>query len=317
MLPPFNQLGQLLPPRPPQPPQPPQPPLPPLPPPLPPPPSPPNHVGEQGGPWDSVSLDPAFFPALQTTLPMTAVYIKHRVDGWTQHVLIAESALLRRAGAPTGLGVYALRRFKGPRELTTPRMHRVEGDTIGSYGGTVVSNAPTRREAVAAANKLMQQRCDYMLSIRIPHRRGWFVVDGSQHPVMPFMHRVNDSRGTPLLPRCSVSEYGLFRAARDIPALDWTRPLRDQAVSELSFDYCEDYWRTHVGTHGSTTTLLEVGSVISSLDQLALSVKNVPCAVAVDGLQNGCGERRRYGDEHLAGVHLESEQGDGLPIALV
>ena len=101
------------------------------------------------------------------------------------------------------------------------------------------------------------------------------------------------------------------------PALDWTRPLRDQATSELSFDYCEDYWRTRIGTHGSTTTLLEVGSVVSSLDQLALSVKNVPCAVAVDGLQNGCGERRRYGDEHLADVHLESEQGDGLPIALV
>ena len=68
----------------------------------------------------------------------------HGDDGWAQHVLVAESALLRRAGAPPGLGVYALRRFKGPRELTTPRARRVEGDAIGSYGGAVVRHAPTQ-----------------------------------------------------------------------------------------------------------------------------------------------------------------------------
>lgn len=282
-------------------------------------------------------LDPAFFPALQTALPMTVVYIRHRDDGWVPHVLIAESALLRRARAPPGLGVYALRRFKGPRELTTPRARRIEGDAIGSYGGAVVRHAPTQQQADAAANELVRDGSEYLLTMRLPHHAGWFVVDGAQQPVLPLMHRVNDSRGTPLLPRCTVSEYGLFRAARDIPALDWTRPLRDQAVSELSFDYSDDYWRARVGTAGSATmgAPLDVGDVASLLDRLALDAKDASCAVASDGPQ----DRRRSlrgglaravalptpnlpavvmddGDGHLVYANLEPESEDASLVAL-
>ena len=73
-------------------------------------------VGERGGSWDVTELRPERFPAFQTTLPMQVIYC--RVDGdWVPHLLIAESAILQRVGAPRGMGVYALRRFRGPREV--------------------------------------------------------------------------------------------------------------------------------------------------------------------------------------------------------
>ena len=92
-----------------------------------PPPPPPTSIAERGGPWDSIPLDPADFPALQTTLPMTVVFRKG-ADGWKQHLLIAESALLRRAGAPPGLGVYAMR-----KEIS--RSERAHGPTSTSCVG--------------------------------------------------------------------------------------------------------------------------------------------------------------------------------------
>ena len=35
---------------------------------------------------------------------------------------------------------------------------------------------------------------------------GWHVVDGEEQSVLPLLHRVNDPRGTPLAPHCTVSE---------------------------------------------------------------------------------------------------------------
>ena len=52
--------------------------------------------------WDAVELRSERFPALQTSLPMVIVY-KHHGGDWEPHVLIAESAILQRAGAPHGL----------------------------------------------------------------------------------------------------------------------------------------------------------------------------------------------------------------------
>ena len=94
--------------------------------------------------------------------------------------------------------------------------------------------------------------------MRASGHSGWFVIDGSQQPVLPFLHRVNDVRGTPLLPRCVVSEMGLFAAARDILAMDMTKPLRKQATSELSFDYGEGYWSVHEQL-GTSALPLDVG----------------------------------------------------------
>ena len=43
----------------------------------------------------------------------------------------------------------------------------------------------------------------------------------------------------------SRSESGAFTVARDIPAIDLSKPLIDQVGSELSFDYGDPYWKIH------------------------------------------------------------------------
>lgn len=213
-------------------------------------PTPPTHVPERGGwSWRAEAVEPSMYPQLQTAMPMTIMYRRqHGEETEVPHLLVAESALLRRAKAPSGLGVYALRRLKGPREPTTSRVRRVEGDQIGYYGGRVVASAPTQWEADAASQALVAQDARYLLTLRLKGHPGWLVVDGSDLPMLPSLHCVNDPHGTTLLPRCVVNDYGLFRAARDIPALDWTRPLHNQVVSELSFDYGDGYWHVHASS---------------------------------------------------------------------
>ena len=235
------------------------------------PPPPPTHVSERGGPWDSVALDPVFHPALNTTLPMTIVYIRHQTLGWLPYLLIAESALLSRAGAPRGLGVYALKRFRGPREQDSNN-----GEAIGYYGGAVLASAASRQEANRQAQTFVRQGRQYLLTMRVQGHTGWHVVDGEQQEVLPLLHRVNDARGTPLTPRCTASEFGLFRAARDIPPLDWTRPLSEQAASELSFEYGDEYWETH-DMLGTADLPLDVG--LSAADALfaKLALTNIGC----------------------------------------
>ena len=231
----------------------------------------PTHAGERGGPWDSVTLSPAFHPALHTTLPMTIVYIRDTALGWLPHLLVAESALLSRAGAPRGLGVYALKRFRGPREADANN-----GDVIGYYGGAVIASAPSQREANQQAQTFVRQGRQYLLSMRIPGHVGWHVVDGEQQSVLPLLHRANDSHGTPFVARCTVSDFGLFKAARDIPPLDWTRPLSEQAASELSFEYGSEYWETH-GMLGTADLPLDVG--LSMVDAMfaKLGLSNIGC----------------------------------------
>ena len=232
---------------------------------------PPTHVGERGGPWDSVALNPAFHPALQTALPMTMIYIRDAALGWLPYLLIAESALLSRAGAARGLGVYALKRFRGPREQDANN-----GEAIGYYGGAVLASASSRQVANRQAQTFVRQGRQYLLTMRVQGRLGWHVVDGEQQSVLPLLHRVNDPRGTPLAPRCTVSEYGLFRAARDMPPLDWTRPLSQQAMSELSFEYGDEYWQTH-DMLGTADLPLDVG--LSAVDALfaELGLSNIGC----------------------------------------
>ena len=98
-------------------------------------------VEERGGPWEAVELSAARFPGLQTALPLQIVY-KRAGGEWTPHLLIAESCILRRVNA-RGVGVYALRRFRGPREVNSALGGRREaGDEIGWFGGAIVGAAP-------------------------------------------------------------------------------------------------------------------------------------------------------------------------------
>ena len=201
-----------------------------------------TRVEERGGPWDSFTLEPASLPALRSNLPITVVYKK--VQGaWQQHLLIAESALLRRAGAKPGLGVYALHPFRGPKSLQGSKERL--GEEIGHLGGAVVASAPTQRDAMEQVAKLALQGFQFLFPVRVFGKTGWHVVNGEAQPVLPFLYRVNDVRGTQFLPKCRVSETGAFSALRDIPALDLSKPLFDQAGSELSFDYGNLYWSVH------------------------------------------------------------------------
>ena len=219
-----------------------------------------DAITERGGPWDAVELRSERFPALQTSLPMVIVY-KHHGGDWEPHVLIAESAILQRAGAPRGLGVYALRRFRGPREVKSALGGKREpGDEIGWYGGAIVGTAPTQAQAEERANVLARKGRQSLLAMRVADRNGWVVVDGEEAPVRPFLHKVNDPRGTRLDARCEVSEFGRFRAARDIPALEWTRPFQHQIASELSFDYGSAYWGLHQQLGSSDVPLVVDGS---------------------------------------------------------
>ena len=231
-----------------------------------------THVSERGGPWDSAALDPTFHLSLQTTLPMTMVYFKDPQLGWLPYLLVAESTLLRRAGAPSGLGVFALKRFRGPREAGAN-----DGDEIGCYGGDVVATAPTQLEAKERAQTLVRRGHQSLLTMRMRGHSGWLVVDGDQHSVLPFLNRVNDPRNTPFAPRCTVSDFGIFRAARDIPPLDWTRPLSEQAASELSIDYGKEYWETH-DLLGSKALPLEVGGIRTMRLDLANLEINAPAS---------------------------------------
>ena len=232
---------------------------------------PPTHVGERGGPWDSVALNPAFHPALQTALPLTIVYRRDAALGWLPHLLVAESTLLSRVGGPRGLGVYALKRFRGPRESDANN-----GEVIGHYGGAVLASALSQQEANRQAQTFVRQGRQYLLTMRVQGHTGWHVVDGEQQSVLPLLHRVNDPRGTQFVARCTVSEYGMFRAARDIPPLDWTRPLSEQAASELSFQYGDEYWETH-DMLGTVDLPLDVG--LSMVDALfaKLGLINIGC----------------------------------------
>lgn len=205
-----------------------------------PPPPRPTRV-ESHGEWDSFTHPANYYPALQSRLPITVVFKK--VDQkWQEHLLIAESALLRLAGAKPGFGAYALRDFHGPRERGGALQG---GEEIGSLGGTIVAWAPTRNEASAQATALAKRGSAFLVPMLIRGHPGWHVVNGQDNPVLPFLYRVNDPKGTRLTARSILSEFGKLTATRLIKGLDRNKSIMDQASSELSMDYGEKYWDIH------------------------------------------------------------------------
>ena len=142
---------------------------------------------------------------------------------------------------------------------------RDPGEEIGWYGSVIVETAPTQAEAERRANALARRCRQSLLAMRVADRSGWVVVDGEEAPVRPFLYKVNDPRGARLDSRCEVSEFGRFRAARNIPTLDWTRPLQHQIASELSFEYGSEYWGLHQQLGSSDVPLVVDGSARTTL----------------------------------------------------
>ena len=163
--------------------------------------------------------------------------------------MIAESAIMNKAKVvQRGIGVYALKRFRGRKEKRGGLTFKMlPGDEIGYYGGRVVAMAETKLVADRFGQALVWKNKNdsrYLLTVDagVIGMEGYIVIDGEKDPVLPYLHRVNDPRGTELKARCAVDKYGLFTALVDIPALDMTIPLRKQSTCELSFEYGDKYW---------------------------------------------------------------------------
>ena len=201
-----------------------------------------HHVPQRGGPWDVTTHEPSFFPLLGTRMPLAFIWRKSTTadKGWQLTFLVAESAILQKAGAPKALGIYPCRAFKGP----TTRGGN-DGEELGHYGGQVLASEPTERLADAAALPFVRQGHAYLLTMRVTGQEGWHVCAGDLQSVLPFLFRVNDPKGTLLKPRCIITDFGCFRAARDLTPINLNLPLSEQASCELSFDYTQPYWDVH------------------------------------------------------------------------
>lgn len=180
--------------------------------------------------------------------------IERNINGqWVEWLLVAESALLRQVKGleekHKGLGVYALRHFKPSttskadssygRELT-------KADEIGYYGGRVLFTATTKDELDAwrsseKGQKLLKGRRHLLpmrLQLKTSRQTVLALVDGAARSRPPYLHLVNDPRGSQSTgANCRVNAQGLFLAAREIKPMDLSKALDKNWASELSFDY--------------------------------------------------------------------------------
>ena len=202
---------------------------------------PPQALPAQGGPWRAVELAPVDYPALQAQLQLTRIDEWLSTTGeWVPTFLVADSAIMRRARAPhPGLGVYSLRRRRGPRGPW-------KGDTLGHYGGRVLAAAATAAAAMAAVDASDRRDKDCLLAVQPPGAGGqWLVVDGACDQALPHLFRANDCRNTAFAPRARMLPSGEMVLLMDMPALDWTLPLHLQPSAEITWEYGEQYWATH------------------------------------------------------------------------
>ena len=167
-----------------------------------------------------------------------ALYVFARMPGGFEYrpwVVVTESAILRRVGAPPGLGAYSGRRLK-------------RGDILGRYSGTVVNKEPfrTKDEAIAAMSDRVHKGANMLLVLRTARaKKGWDVIDGKDGPA-PYFQYANDPRGSRLSPNIELSEYGILRVrAASIPGFDSDKSIEDNIGSELRWNYQPDYWNVH------------------------------------------------------------------------
>ena len=169
---------------------------------------------------------------------------------WEPWVVVAESCLLHRVGR-CGLGLYAARSFQ-------------RDDFVGAYGGAVVGAYASRREALAspACARLVRAGHDKLITRRPPDGgRGVELVDGGQGGGPPFLHRINDPRGTRLRPNAALTPGGWIQVTqRRVPAFDLDADLEGNAASELRLSYGDDdYWALmdRLGTSGEFALVVD------------------------------------------------------------
>ena len=101
----------------------------------------------------------------------------------------------------------------------------------------------THAKQAAAAAPFARAGMRHLACVKVG--REWLVLDGEGLGALPRLECANDPRGTGLTATCTVSAAGVMMARRGVPALDLTRPLRDQITSELTWEYGARYWAIH------------------------------------------------------------------------
>lgn len=177
--------------------------------------------------WDVAALHWEHGPS-----PVQCVFCRVRGGEWQPWVIVARSAIMQRVGQH-GLGLYAAKSF-----------HR--DDFVGAYDGQVVGTFASRDAALAspACVRLVRRGHDKLITRGRRHGAGVELVDGDTGGA-PYLHRINDPRGTRLGPNVQLTPGGWFRVTqRRVPAFDLARGVDENIAAELRFSYGDEYWRT-------------------------------------------------------------------------
>ena len=161
--------------------------------------------------------------------PISCVFRRVR-NGWEPWIIVAESAIMRRAGV-RGLGLYAARTFR-------------KDDYVGRYDGHVVGVFASREAALAspACRRLVMQGHDKLITRRPTRGSGVELVDGvSGGP--PFLHRMNDPRGTSVYANVELTPGGWVQVVqRSVSPFDLNKGVDANIRAELRLSYGEEYW---------------------------------------------------------------------------
>ena len=155
------------------------------------------------------------------------------IHGWEPWVVVARSAILHRMGKD-GLGLFAARKFR-------------RGDYVGLYDGKVIDTFPTRVDAIASTQcrHLVLQGHDKLITRRMPNGGGVGLVDG-EHGGPPFLHRINDPRGTRLGKNVELTPGGWVRVTQQrMHVFDADKGIHANAGAELKLAYGDEYWDAH------------------------------------------------------------------------
>lgn len=192
--------------------------------------------------WDVANLRWEHGPS-----PVQCVFRKGR-GGWEPWVIVAESAVMNRAGK-RGLGLYAARHFR-------------RDEFVGRYEGRVIRAFVNREEALASPEcmRLVRRGRDKLITRRVSNDSGVELVDGEDCPP-PFLHRINDPRGSGLRSNIELTPGGWVKVIqREVLAFDLDAGLDANIRSELRFSYGDDYWSIMERLGNTAELPLEVDS---------------------------------------------------------